>query len=129
MKEITIKNNIDKACEIITNLLVKVNIAGELKLDSFNKYELLEDKEIIRFSNKHDTLTDRVFSLTFEKTNGNIIVKYNDYTEYIDFQFESPADKEYMEKMYEVAREFAVDEHIDILDNSVRRVIDAINNK
>lgn len=126
MKEITIKNDLDKACEIIANLLIKVNDSGNLKLDSFNKYELFEDKEIIRFSNNHDKLSDKVFSLTFEKSKDIVNVKFNDYREYIDFEFESPADKEYMQKLYDIAREFAVDKHIRILDKSVKRVIDAI---
>lgn len=130
MREITIKNDLDKACEIIANLLIKVNDSGNLKLDGFHKYELLEDKEIIRFSNDHDRLSEKVFSLTFEKTKDNVNVKFNDYTgEYIDYEFDCPVDKDYMVKLYDIAREFAVDEHIKILDNSVRTIIDIINNK
>lgn len=130
MREITIKNDLDKACEIIANLLIKVNDSGNLKLNGFNKYELHEDKEIIRFSNNHDRLSEKVFSLTFEKTKDNVNVKFNDYTgEYIDYEFDCPADKDYMVKLYDIAREFAVDEHIRILNKSVKRVIDAINNK
>ena len=129
MKEIRIKNNVKEACEIMFNLITKVNDSGNLQLDSFNKYENMGGKEIIRLSNTHETLSHKVFSLRFEKTKDNVNVQFNDYIDYIDYEFDVPADSECAMKMYNAARDVAVDKHIRILDNSVKRIIDKINNK
>lgn len=129
MKEIRIKNELKTACEIVENLLLKLNDIDELQLDSFNKFQMLENKEIIRFSNKHEKLSDKLFSIILtEEKDETLTVEFKDYLNDTNYEFEVVKKEDYC-RLFETAREFAVDKHIRILDNSARSIIDKINNK
>lgn len=128
MKKITIKDGKERACKTLEDMIIKLNDLNALRLDNYMKLELLGEEEI-RLSNKHESLDDKMMSLSLSKSlsDDTIAIDFKDYNDFVRYTLECDREEKYAQSLFNTAQELAINGNLETLEESIEKMFKKID--